>query len=119
MAVIIKTINGHDPGLEPTKYSVNQSDLYSDSSGRSGDMILYLVRENVYSLELEFVGTASQIRYIKSLLSGGDYPVEFLDEGNYITRDMYASDRKTEPLGTPKNRKYRLSFNLIETRRSS
>lgn len=122
MAVTIKTINGHDPQLEPTKYSITKSDLYSDASGRSaesGDMILYLVRKNVYSIELEFVGTVSQARHIQSLLSGSDYPVEFLDEDEYITRYMYASDRKLELLGTPNSRKYRLSFNLIETRRGN
>lgn len=120
MSVAIKTINNVDPQLEPTKYSVNKSDLYSDSSGRSaesGDMILYLIRKNVYSIELEFIGTASQTKHIQTLLSGSDYLVEFLDEGDYITRYMYASDRKLEPLGTPNSRKYRLSFNLIETRR--
>lgn len=120
MSVAIRTINNGDPQLEPVKYIVNKADLYSDSSGRSaesGDMILYLIRENVYSIELEFIGTASQTKRIQSLLSGSDYPVEFLDEGDYITRNMYASDRKLEPLGTPNSRKYRLSFNLIETRR--
>lgn len=122
MSVAIRTINNGDPQLEPVKYIVNKADLYSDSSGRSaesGDMILYLIRENVYSIELEFIGTASQTKHIQSLLSGSDYPVEFLDEGDYITRHMYASDRKLEPLGTPNSRKYRLSFNLIETRRGS
>lgn len=119
MSVAIRTINDQDPQLEPTKYIVNKGDLYSDSSGRSvesGDMILYLIRKNVYSIELEFIGTASQTKHIQSLLSGSDYLVEFLDEGDYITRYMYTSDRKLEPLGTPNSRKYRLSFNLIETR---
>ena len=128
MSVAIRTINDHDPQLEPTKYNVNKSDLYSDSSGRSaesGDMILYLVRKNVYSIELEFIGTASQIQYIQSLLTGSDFSVVFLDEtytspdtSSYVTRYMYASDRKIELLGTPNSRKYRLSFNLIETRGS-
>lgn len=136
MATIIQSLNGSDPVLEPTRYNINKSDLYSDQSGRSaesGDMILYLVKKNVYSLELEFVGTAAQIKFIDSLLEGvpsgastsGEFSVTFLDEVNnesqstYVTRRMYASDRKLEMLGTPNSRMHRLSFNLIETRRNS
>ena len=128
MATIIQSINGVDPVLEPTHYDIVQSDLYSDQSGRSaesGDMLLYLIKEKVYSIELEFVGTAAQIKVINSAIRGGDFTVVFLDETNtegtssdYVSRKMYASDRRKEPLGTPNSRKYRLSFNLIETRSS-
>lgn len=128
MATIILSLNGGDPVLEPTKYGINKSDLYSDSSGRSaesGDMILYAIRKDVYSLELEFIGTPSEINTIIGLLPIGDFSVTFLDETNtesqsdYVTRRMYASDRKIEMLGAPGARKERLSFNLIETRRGS
>ncbi|MDO4863470.1 MAG: hypothetical protein Q4A05_04795 [Ruminococcus sp.] len=131
MATIIQSINGGDPVLEPTMCEISQSDLYSDQSGRSaesGDMLLYLIKKGVYTIELEFVGTAAQIRHIDSLIVGGDFTVVFFDETNtedstpwspYVSRKMYASDRKKVPLGTPSGRKYRLSFNLIETRRGS
>ena len=128
MATIIQSLNGSDPVLEPTRYNINKSDLYSDQSGRSaesGDMLLYLIKAGVYSIELEFVGTASQIQTIEGAIQGGDFTVVFLDEtntegtsSNYVSRKMYASDRRTETLGTPNSRKYRLSFNLIETRSS-
>ena len=130
MATIIQSLNGEDPVLEPTRYNINKSDLYSDQSGRSaesGDMILYAIKKDVYSLELEFVGTAAQIQTIIGLLAIGSIPVTFLDEtstennseSDYVTRNMYVSDRKLEMLGTPNSRKHRLSFNLIETGRSS
>jgi len=128
MATIIQSLNNGDPVLEPTRYDINKSDLYSDQSGRSaesGDMILYAIKKDVYSLELEFVGTASEIKHINGLLAIGSFPVTFWDETNteseaaYVTRQMYASDRKLEVLGVPNARKHRLSFNLIETRRSS
>lgn len=128
MATIIQSINGVDPVLEPTRYLIVQSDLYSDQSGRSaesGDMILYPVKDKVYSIELEFVGTALQIKNIASAIAIGDFTVVFFDETNienapndYVSRKMYASDRRKETLGTPNSRKYRLSFNLIETRSS-
>lgn len=128
MATIIQSMNGGDPVLEPISYSINKSDLYSDQSGRSaesGNMILYGIKKDVYSIDLEFVGTKSEIKSIVALLPLGDFSVTFLDETNsesqssYITRRMYVSDRKVEMLGTPKSRKYRMSFSLIETRRSS
>lgn len=130
MATIIQSLNNGDPVLEPTHYSINKSDLYSDQSGRSaesGDMLLYAIKKDVYSLELEFVGTAAEIQHIIGLLAIGDISVTFLDETNtesnpesdYVTRYMYVSDRKLEMLGVPNARKHRLSFNLIETRRSS
>ena len=128
MATIIQALNGGDPVLEPTVFKITKSDLYSDQSGRSaesGDMILYPIKEKVYSIAVEFVGSASEIKAIEALLKIGDFSVIFLDETNtesqspYVTRMMYASDRSTEPLGVPSARKYRLSFNLIETGRSS
>lgn len=128
MATIIQSLNNGDPVLEPTVFTFIKSDLYSDQSGRSaesGDMLLYPIKEKVYSVQVEFIGTAAQIKHIESLIQIGDFAVTFLDETNtesaspYVSRRMYASDRNTEPLGVPSARKYRLSFNLIETRRSS
>ena len=128
MATIIQSINSVDPVIEPVTYNLTKSDLYSDQSGRSaesGDMLLYLIKAGVYSIEVAFVGTATQIQTIEGAITGGDFTVVFLDEtntesatNNYVSRKMYASDRRTETLGTPNSRKYRLSFSLIETRSS-
>lgn len=121
MATIIQSMNDGDPVLEPTVFKITKSDLYSDQSGRSaesGDMLLYQIRTDVYSIELEFVGTAAETKHIQSLIAGGDFLVVFLDEGDYVSRYMYASDRSLETLGVPNARKYRLSFSLIETRRA-
>ena len=65
--VPIQTVNGHDMSgkLQPAKdgYSVTKSDLYSDSTGRSltGVMQTYIVRKDVYSIEVKYIGTAAQI----------------------------------------------------------
>lgn len=128
MATIIQSINSVDPVIEPVTYNLTKSDLYSDQSGRSaesGDMLLYLIKAGVYSIEVAFVGTATQIQTIEGAITGGDFTVVFLDEtntesatNNYVSRKMYASDRRTETLGAPNSRKYRLSFSLIETRSS-
>lgn len=119
MAHMIQSINGIDPLLEPMKMNIVRSDLYSDSSERTaetGDMLLYPIRYGLYSIELEFLGTAEQVAHIESCIAGSDYPVTFLDLESYVTRYMYPSDRNREPVGTVNDRKYRLSFSLIETR---
>lgn len=98
----IYSVNGTDctNKLQPTKegYTVTTSDLYSDSTGRSsetGVMLAYPVRKDVYSIELEYVGTAAQIRDIESVFAGSSrqYSVTFLDSGSYVTKTMYPSDR--------------------------
>ena len=106
MATIIQSINSVDPVIEPVTHNLTKSDLYSDQSGRSaesGDMLLYLIKAGVYSIEVAFVGTASQIQTIEGAITGGDFTVVFLDEtntesatNNYVSRKMYASDRRTE-----------------------
>lgn len=122
----IKTINGTNMAakLQPTKegYTVQKSDLYSDSTNRSaetGILIPYLIRADVYTLQLRYVGTASEIHEIEQLIAptGGarQYSVEFLDDTGYVTKTMYPSDRQ-KPVeviinGVPK---MSLSFSLVE-----
>ena len=100
--VPILTVNGTDctHKLQPTKegYTVTKADLYSDSTGRSaetGVMLTYLVRKDVYSIELEYLGTAPQIAEIEALFAGNSrqYSVTFLDGNTYVTKTMYPSDR--------------------------
>lgn len=122
----IKTINGTNMAakLQPAKegYSVLKSDLYSDSTNRSaetGVMIPYLIRTDVYSIELNYIGTAAEIHEIEQIIAptGGtrQYQVEFLDDTSYVTKTMYPSDRQ-KPVeviidGVPK---MSLTFSLIE-----
>lgn len=100
----IKTINGTNMAakLQPTQggYNVTKADLYSDATSRSaetGVMIPHLIRSDVYSIELEYVGTAAQIHEIDQIIAptGGvrQYSVEFLDDSSYVTKTMYPSDR--------------------------
>lgn len=122
MSTVI-TINNVSTLIEPIKMGITKSDLYSDSSTRSaetGDLMLYLIRSDCYSLAMEFVGTATEISAVETAIgSSAEFLVSFSDMGTTVSRYMYASDRVKETLGTPTSRKYRLSFNLIETRRSS
>lgn len=121
----IKTINGEDMAdmLQPTKggYNVTKSDLYSDSTGRSaetGRLISYLIRKDVYTIELEYIGTAAEIALIESKIAPSlsrQISVEFLDNGSYVTKTMYPSDRQkpTEVIinGVPR---MRLTVSLVE-----
>lgn len=122
MSTVI-TINNVSTLIEPIKMGIIKSDLYSDSSTRSaetGDLNLYPIRKNVYSLAMEFVGTATEIAAVETAIgSSAEFLVSFKDMDTTVSRYMYASDRAKDPLGTPTSRKYKLSFNLIETRRSS
>ena len=124
--VPIKTINSTSMAskLQPRKggYRVTKADLYSDSTARSaetGVLIPYLVRSNVYTIEVEYIGTAAQIADIESIIAPSSglrqYSVEFLDNSTYVTKTMYPSDRSkpTEIIinGVPY---MTLSFSLIE-----
>ena len=82
-------------------------------------MIPYLIRTDVYSIELNYIGTAAEIHEIEQIIAptGGtrQYQVEFLDDTSYVTRTMYPSDRQ-KPVeviidGVPK---MSLTFSLIE-----
>lgn len=121
----IKSINNESMAgkLQPTKggYNVAKSDLYSDSTGRSaetGALIAYIIRRNVYTIELEYVGTAAQIAQIEALIDNAParrYSVEFLDNGTYVTKTMYPSDRqKSTEIIIDDIPQMRLSFTFVE-----
>lgn len=121
----ISSINGTNMSdkLQPAKggYNVSKSDLYSDSTHRTtetGKLMAYLIRENICTIGLEYVGTAAQIAEIEDIITPPhqrQYSVTFLDNETYITRTMYPSDRQkpTEVIidGVPK---MRLTFSLVE-----
>lgn len=116
--VVIKTINGKAPPIEPLSFTITKSDLYSDSTGRSsetGKLMQYPIRFGVYSLALEYQGFDAEIKAIENLISGSSMTVVFLDNGTYVTKEMYPSDREntTEKIINGIGR-HRLTFNLIE-----
>ncbi len=116
--IVIKSINGTAPPIEPLTFSITKSDLYSDSTRRSsetGKLMQYPIRFGVYSLALEYLGNDAVIAQLESLISGSSLTVVFLDNGTYVTKEMYPSDREntTEKIINGIGR-HRLSFNLIE-----
>lgn len=122
MGVIIqKIVNGgrtFEPTTEPSEYSIQKSDLYSDSTGRSaetGVMLAYLVRRNIYTIQLKYCGNDKEISDIEKMIDNTVLEVTFLDGGSYKTKTMYPSDReKNAEIIRDKKGIYSLSFSLVE-----
>ncbi len=117
--VAIKTINGREPPIEPAKngYKITKADLYSDSTGRSaetGVLLAYPVRLGVYTIELEYQGNDEQIKAMEELIAGTVLDVVFRDNGEYITRRMYPSDRNKDVETLKHKGRQILTFSLIE-----
>ena len=114
----IISINGTAPKIEPLKCVITRCDLYSDSTGRSaetGRLLQYPVRMGLYSIELEYLGSDSDIADMESLIDGSKLTVQFIHNGTQAEAVMYPSDRvnETEIILNGKGR-HRLSFTLIE-----
>lgn len=80
-------------------------------------MIAYLIRKDVYSLELQYIGKAEQIREIEQLYAGvaRQYEVTFLDNDQYVTKTMYPSDRtKTTDVIIKGEHRMQFSLSLVE-----
>lgn len=123
MGKVIKSIKRDDiefiPVIEPASCSITKVDIYSDSTGRSaetGVLIAYLIRKNVYTIRLEYYGDNSQISQIENMINSDVLEVTFFENGNYITKTMYPSDReKTVNFITPELKgRCTLSFSLVE-----
>lgn len=121
--IAIKSVNGKEPLIEPDTFDVSTFDLYSDSTGRTsetGEMIAYLIRPDVYKIELVYTGSAGEIRAIRKLYSLSEneisLKVEFLDLDEYITKLMYPGDRKQSTLRYSKlgDGRFSLSLSLTE-----
>lgn len=115
--VAIQTVNGTAPVIEPDAFNITKSDLYSDSTGRSaetGVLLSYPIRLNIYKIELEYSGSAAQIKAIEQLFSGASLNVTFNDYGEYITKKMYPSDRLRGAKTMKGSQRYTLSFSLTE-----
>ena len=115
----IKKVNNVAPCIEPIQngYKVTKSDLYSDNSGRSaetGTMLRYRIRENVYSIELQYEGTETEISGIETLFTGSTLVVEFRDNGSYITRNFYPSDRVKDVESLKNEGRVKFSVSLVE-----
>lgn len=115
----IKSVNTTAPGIEPVQngYKIVKSDLYSDNTGRSsetGEMLRYLIRSNVVSIELQYEGTESEISGIESLYSPGTLSVEFRDNGSYVTKSFYPSDRVKDVESLKSSGRVKFSLSLIE-----
>lgn len=115
----ITAINGYILPFAPIKMTVSKSDLHSDSSKRSaetGRLLLYPIRRNIHTLELEFLLNQEQKKVLEDALESGgsSFYVQFDENGDNKRILMYPSDRVTEVQGTENSRKYRISFSLIE-----
>lgn len=113
----IISINSGLPPAEPIKMTISKSDLYSDSTKRSaetGKLLMYPIRRNIYTLELEYLLDTAQTKELESLINGTNLAVKFYDGDEEILKNMYPSDRAKEPVGTEYSRKYKISFSLIE-----
>ena len=122
MAIVIQTItNGtaiFEPVIEPSSYSIQKSDLYSDATGRSaetGVLLSYLIRKDIYTIKLEYSGTTEEIASIEKMINNSFLVVTFLDGEHYVTKNMYPSDReKNAEIIRNYSGIYTLSFSLIE-----
>lgn len=113
----ITAINGVTLPFVPTKMTITKSDLYSDSTKRSaekGILLKYLIRQNIYTLELEYLLDTDQAEILENLINDTNLSVSFYEGNEKKTKNMYPSDRTKEIEGTKNSRKYRLSFSLIE-----
>jgi len=114
----IISIKDESPKIEPLKCVITRSDLYADSTGRSaetGKLLQYPVREGIYSIDLEYLGTDSEIKDMERLISGTQFTVCFLYNGVEVTAVMYPSDRVNETEIILDNQgRHRLSFTLVE-----
>lgn len=113
----ILTVNGEILPFAPTKMVIKKSDLYSDSTKRNaetGTLLMYPIRQNICTIELEFLLDTAQTKLLENLISGTSLAVSFMDGDEKIHRNMYPSDRTKELTGTKKSRKYVVSFSLIE-----
>lgn len=119
--VIQQIVNGttvFKPDIEPTEYNIQKSDLYSDSTGRSaesGALLAYPIRRNIYTIKLEYYGNDTEIEAIENMIDNYRLKVTFMDNGEYVEKTMYPSDREktTEIIHNGKGW-HRLSFSLIQ-----
>ncbi|OZV10797.1 hypothetical protein CIW83_18440 [Tissierella sp. P1] len=80
----------------PSDYDTPNFNLHSDDSHRNelGEGIFYLVRSDIYKLELKWKGiTSPEVALIKSAISPPEFKVTIITEIGRITKIMYPGDR--------------------------
>lgn len=88
---------------EPSTYNAQTSTLVDSARNVQGKMIGAVIRDDVAKVELSWrylpVEEWAKIGKLFKRASGGSFirDVTFFDqtEGNYVTREMYVSDRKS------------------------
>lgn len=101
----------------PTKLTVTESDIDSDSTGRSeaGYLSRERLRASVTKLGLEFWNlSVSDARLIHTAVTGAALTVQFPFLGETVTKIMYASDREWTPKLTENTEHWSVSFTLTE-----
>lgn len=97
--LVIESIDGEPLAVQPLingGYNVITSDLLADGSGRSaetGEAIRYLIRKNMFKLNLKFKGEIEEISQVNSLVSRFTQTVKFNYLGTLYTVKMYPGDR--------------------------
>lgn len=113
----IMSVNGAVMPCEPMSMIITKSDLYSDSSKRSaetGRLMLYPIRYDVVTIDLEYLLTEGQSAEVEDIIRGSELDVQYYDNGKVQNCKMYPSDRSKQLVGTAENRKYRLTFSLVQ-----
>lgn len=118
MSNTIQSIDGQELPLSPVSYNPTVQDIDGESTGRSaetGVLIRHVVRQNVHKIDVSFRGKASAIKTIRNLVSKSKFTVVFWDLDEWISAEMYVSDRSMTLHPTPFIEGfYDLTFSLIE-----
>ena len=94
-------------------YSVTNTDLVADGSGRSsetGVAIRYSIRTGVYKINLKFKGPSADIAQVNGLVSAFTQEVKFWYAGAWQIANFYPGDRTLTDNGEIAE----LSVNLVE-----
>lgn len=113
----IISVNDIPMPCEPMSMTITKSDLYSDSSNRSaetGMLMLYPIRYGVVTIDLEYLLTEEQAAELEKIISGSNLKVEYYDNGEISKKTMYPSDRSKQLVGAAGDRKYSMTFSLVE-----
>lgn len=103
MAINALVTVGGVPLPEPSTYNAQTSTLVDSARNVQGKMIGSVIRDDVAKVELTWrylpVEEWARIGRLFKTAAGGSFirAVTFFDqtEGNYVTREMYVSDRKS------------------------
>ncbi|HBD63511.1 MAG TPA: hypothetical protein DC038_03645 [Clostridiales bacterium] len=104
----------------PSKYGLPDSDLDSENTNRNEEGVLQRdrIRQGLYKIELEWKAiTSADLHTIRAAIVPEAVQVKHITETGYVTKTMYAGDRKVEMVKyNPDYNKihWDISFNLTE-----